>query len=221
MISDGLQKQRRVCGEDHGDVLVTLGYLAELYQDSKRPDEALPLLQRVHATRTRTLGRSNLKTIQAANALAMVLVELNRGQEAVRIYRDVSRKLERSTAASSPLLIALLSNLGIVHRSLGDHKEAEDYLAQAVERAELLLDKDDPRLLKLLANYAMALSQNSKSGEAERILARCHHAILDNPEGTLRLPTIARQPWRPASELHQGWNLGASRELFLDFGLDT
>ena len=219
LITSGLERQQKICGEEHSDVLLTLEYLAELHHGAGRPAEALPHLERIYHTRIRTLGRGNLKTVQSINAMATTLVLLGRAPEALRLYRDITSRLERSDSAPGPLQVALLANMGIVHGLVGDRAAALTCSRLAVQRAERIFEKNDPRLLKLLVTHAKNLSENGNSAESERLLARCHHLLADDPHSSLRLPNMAQSaPGNAGSELHPCWNLGNPRGLFLNFG---
>ncbi len=77
-----LTLERNSLGEDHPDVLATLGILAGLHMKCGRPDRAEPLLRRQLAMTERLHGPNRRETASTMDRLAEALSRLGREQEA-------------------------------------------------------------------------------------------------------------------------------------------
>jgi len=125
---------------------------------------------------------SSLLADQAA--LAAILVEMGKLQEARAIYFHVLRAYRRTFGANHCETGFVLSNLGALYLKAGRLSEADGALRRAARVLEGALGRNHPRLATVLNNLAVVCARRGKPLEADALYAR-----------VLRL--LSRQP-RPA-----------------------
>ncbi|KAK4065015.1 hypothetical protein Purlil1_14075 [Purpureocillium lilacinum] len=114
-----LQNRKRILGNDHPEVFVTMGYLATALADLGQFNEALGLIEKVLQFRAETDGEDHLDTIEATNILVIILRGLGRHAKAMHFSQDVLRKRSRLLGGEHPDTIGAVGNLATLYAELG------------------------------------------------------------------------------------------------------
>ncbi|GLF99607.1 tetratricopeptide repeat protein [Streptomyces yaizuensis] len=162
-------RSERVLGPDHPHTLSTCGSLGGAYQQVGRTDEAIHLLEPLHADCERVLGREHPNTLAIRGNLATCYWQAGRISEAVRIEEQLLAIRERVHGPEHPDTLTTLNNLAGSYLMADRTDEAVDLFEQAHTGRERVLGREHPDALTTRGNLAYAYRKAGRNDEAIRI----------------------------------------------------
>ncbi|HEX8376002.1 MAG TPA: tetratricopeptide repeat protein, partial [Geminicoccaceae bacterium] len=171
-------EEKRLPPGDPG-LALTRANLAETLSRQGRPGEAVPLLERVLASRVGLAGgEGRAETAQVRHELAVALAAAGGGDGLARAQELLKESLaarERLSGPESPEVAATLSDLAEVLRRRGQPDAALPHLARVLAIREAAAAKGDgggTDLAAILNNLALLHFRRGAYLEAEPLLAR-------------------------------------------------
>lgn len=167
LIRSSLDHCRRVFGEGGSLTASFCAKLALVMSATGRAEEALPYAEIALANAEAVYDPSNLATVRALDALALVFVRSDRNKEAAQVYGLCFEASVQSRGLDHPNTRNLQAMQGVMMARSG---EVVGGLAQVEEAygALLKIGSDLPMTFTAMANLATVLEQ---SGDIERSLA--------------------------------------------------
>jgi len=160
---------------------------------------ARPLFQRALALRRDVIGDA-AGTVQSLAHLAGLRADAGRYAEALQDYRVALRKLRTDVGARHPLSVALLRNMCLAQRSLGDTVGAERDCGAAVDLARELHGEGHPATVAARRALASMQVEIGRYAEAEEALHATRawtaaHAGAGHPDVADDEDGLARIAW--------------------------
>lgn len=175
-LEDALRQAQQLDLDDASRI-TSLNNLADLYYDSGRDDEAIPLYEEVIRLREATYGSDHPEVAVGLNNLASLYIARGRYADAEPLYR---RSLDiRLTALGPkhPRVANAMSNLALLHHRQGRLREAEELYAAALEIRTLEAEmgpspgaaelSDRAARFEIEGNYAAAASTYERALDKE------------------------------------------------------
>lgn len=153
---EALSLEEQVLRPDDPDLALALGNLGFVDKEEKKYAEAEPLLKRAWSIQNKVLGADDPALLGTAENLAIVLLQLGRGDEA-KAYAEQAKRILLDTRATQ------------AHEQ-GDDASAEELFKKALESARNSLGPRDPEVARELNNVATAANAQGKSADAELLL---------------------------------------------------
>jgi hypothetical protein len=196
LIRESYETDRRVLGENHSDMLDTLGGLANSVAMQGRLGEAEALYRKAYEGSRATLGDNEPDTVFTASNLSLTIASAGRCKEAESLLAPLVASLRTSTWKDDPITVMPLSALGYAFACQGRAIESDPLFAESIERSKRLngrksrytarvlyraapgdaiLGSRDPALAKL--NEAAATGLTEPGALAEKDFA----ALRDDP----------------------------------------
>ncbi|MEZ2235335.1 tetratricopeptide repeat protein [Microcoleus sp.] len=208
-----LSIRRKVLGNEHLDVAISLNDLATLYYNQGRYREAEPLFQQALELRKRLLGEENPDVAASLDSLATLYGEQARYSEAEPLYRQALELRKRLLGEEHPDVAASLNNLAYLYMNQGRYREAEPVFILALELRKRLLGEDNPLVAYTLNNLATLYENQGRYREAEplyrqalelrkRLLGEQHPAVLTSLNN-LALLYLRQGRYREAEPLYR------------------
>jgi tetratricopeptide (TPR) repeat protein/tRNA A-37 threonylcarbamoyl transferase component Bud32 len=162
-----LEKQRKVLGEDHPDVVQTTTVLVEtlLYQNRLEEADALgtPALEIARAS----LGLGDDTTLALLYGLAQVAGDLLDFKRSEALYLELIPALEKRHGPEHPHLLTVLSGYGWLLRLAGRYAEAETVTRTALEGMRKVLGNEHQQTQVAVNNLGIILKDQGRFDEAE------------------------------------------------------
>ncbi|MCU0755617.1 MAG: tetratricopeptide repeat protein, partial [Xanthomonadales bacterium] len=117
---------------DSPELAITYNNLGFILQQTGRPDQALPIYERAHAIRLKTLGAEHIETAIAEMNIGVSLRELGRFAEAEPRLSAALATLTTLTGKVHPVRAFALVHLGTLARLGGDPAQARERLDEAL-----------------------------------------------------------------------------------------
>ncbi len=164
---------------ESAEMAMVLGYRATALQRVGRLIDAEAAAQEALAINGRLFGPASVRTIDAANTLAVVyLADRGGGQaqrtrfaaEAVRLLQDAIARLPRQDAGGDTMLETLRNSLIAAYGVLGRQDEAIAVHSQILEARASTGGPDDPMVRSAALNLAQAYIGAQRFEEAEALL---------------------------------------------------
>ena len=166
-------------GQSSGPVATSLLNLAQLYRRAGRFGEAEPLLVRAADVLDQTAGPNNKVTLLALLDLAATQLELGKAAEASQGYTDALARLDLAEEnqphgrdALREVRAGCLFRFAKAQLALGDTKEAERKLRDALALVEERHGRLSPRVLAPCAELARVLALQGRAEESSQFLSR-------------------------------------------------
>ncbi|MEM7588334.1 MAG: tetratricopeptide repeat protein, partial [Acidobacteriota bacterium] len=167
---DLLRRQRRVFGDQHETVAITLNDLGTTYYDLEDFQAAEGELRSSLEILYALGSEGTLSDAEISKNLARTLWEAGRQSEAIEQYRRVLEIFRQRVENTSPSLGAPLTFLGGALCSVGDVQEGEALLEEAREIYLASLGPEHYRLALLDGTRAKCRLQGNDPREARRLL---------------------------------------------------
>jgi len=208
-----LSIRRKILGQQHLDVAVSLNDLATLYYNQGLYKEAEPLFQQALELRKRLLGEEHLDVAASLDSLATLYGEQARYGEAEPLSRQALELRKRLLGEEHPDVAASLNNLAYLYMNQGRYREAEPLFIQALELRKRLLGEDNPLVAYTLNNLATLYENQGRYREAEplyrqalelrkRLLGEQHPAVATSLNN-LALLYLRQGRYREAEPLYR------------------
>jgi tetratricopeptide (TPR) repeat protein len=160
-----------------------------------------------------TVGAKHPSTLISMNALALVLSDQGKYEQAEEICRQALRLRETVLNKEHPDTLTSMDNLALVLNGQGKYEQAEEMHQQALRLRETVLGKEHPDTLTRMENLATVLRDQDKYKPAEEMyrqvlslrqtaLGKEHPDTLTNMEN---LATVLRDQdkYEPAEKMHR------------------
>jgi CHAT domain-containing protein/Tfp pilus assembly protein PilF len=162
-----LSIRRKVLGEQHLDVAVSLNDLATLYYNQGLYKEAEPIFQQALELRKHLLGEEHLDVAASLDSLATLYGAQGRYGEAEPLYSQALELRKRLLGEEHPDVAASLNNLAYLYMNQGRYREAEPLFLEALKLRKRLLGEDHPDVAYTLNNLATLYENQGRYREAE------------------------------------------------------
>ena len=167
-LEEALAEQRRLVGPDHPDALESLHALGRVLYGADDESRARSLLQESLDRHRRVYGDEHEKTARAMFALAPFLA----GSDLDAAGTLLSQALEirrRVLPPNHPDLATSFGNLAEYHRRRGDMERARELYRQGFAVFRNHSERQHPRAIRLMSDYASLLDNINAHAEAEAL----------------------------------------------------
>ncbi len=162
-----LDIRRKLHGEEHPDVAMSLNNLASLLQDKGDYGAAEPLLREALAMRRKLLGDEHPHVANALNNLALLLWNAGDYAACEPLYREALALRRKLLGDQHPDVASSLSNLATLLEAKGDHAGAEPLYREALALRRKLLGDEHLDVANSLNNLAALLHDEGNYAGAE------------------------------------------------------
>ncbi len=172
LTKEALSLAEQSFGPDDQSTLATVDYLSVFYARQARYKEAVPLLERLVATRERILVKDHPSTLVTIISLAFNLEMLGRFPEAEPLRKRVFDAQVLALGRDHAATLAAESYLANVYVKLGQYAAAEQLRTHAFETFERDLGKDHSLTLSAMKQLATVFEYQGRYAEAESLFVR-------------------------------------------------
>jgi tetratricopeptide (TPR) repeat protein len=172
-------------GPDHPEVARVLHNLAAAQFRSGSAERAVASTRRAVAIWEAALGRDHVTIATALVNLSVMLVALDRHEQAEQAARDAIERLERSGTQPHTLCAALVALANAQH-GRGRYEDAASTHRRAVAAFEQIGLDDHPDLAQELVNFGDTLERLHELQQAEAVLRRALAIFERSPDPPLR-----------------------------------
>jgi len=165
-----LEIQRRILGDTHTDIALSLDELATLLQYSGDLDSPEPLFREALEIRSAVLGERHAEVGGSKNNLAILLQAKGDLAGAELLLRDAVGIFDEEFGADDPLVATLTNNLGMLLYSMGNLDAAEPLYRKALATRQQQLGDRHPEVANSLTNLAVLLHARGDYAAAEPFL---------------------------------------------------
>ena len=162
-----LDAVKKILGDRHPDVAMSLNNLAELYRSQGKYKEAEPLYQQALVLSQELLGDRHLYVATSLNNLAGLYRSQGRYEEAEPLYQEALALFQELLGDHHPDVATSLGNLAELYRLQGRYEEAEPLYQQALALFQELLGDCHPYVASSLNNLAALYHLQGRYEEAE------------------------------------------------------
>jgi tetratricopeptide (TPR) repeat protein len=163
------------------EILSGLSWLAGLYREMGRYNDAEPLCIRSLIISERQLGADHPDTIASLNNLAELYREMGRYIDAEPLYIRSLTISEQQLVADHPITAISLNNLANFYQATGRYNDAELFYLRSLAISEQQLGTDHPEIATCLNNLGELYRQMGRYIDAEPL----HIRALDIKEEKL------------------------------------
>jgi tetratricopeptide (TPR) repeat protein len=157
------------------DQQVTVGaidatlWLAQIYYDDGKWNEAEKLGVQVLEQRRKLLGADHIDTIQAAGELALVYSKQGRHSEAEKLDLEALDQRRKILGLEHPDTIKAMANLAATYSHQGRHSEAEKLKLEVLDKRTKILGPEHRDTIIAAANLALTYWKQGRHSEAEKL----------------------------------------------------
>lgn len=178
-------------GKEDAELADAINYLALVYEDQGRYDEALSLCKRSLEIRKQKLGKKHPDTAESMNNLATLYKSLGRYEESEPLHKYALEIREQKFGKEHPEVAQSLNNLGVLYESQGRYDEAELLHKRSLEIKEKTLGNDHPDVATILNNLANLYNSQGRYEEAEPLYQRALAILKEKfPDGHPNIDTF-------------------------------
>lgn len=209
-IREAMQIREQVL-PDSPELAITYNNLGFILQQTGRPDEALPIYERAHAIRLKTLGAEHIETAIAEMNIGVSLRELARFDAARPRLEAALTTLTTLTGRVHPVRAFALVHLGTLARLSGNENTARERLTEALDVQREIFGAEHPILARGLVELGQIELAAGELGAARAALERAlalriqangeQHLSLAGPR--LFLAAVERREGRSELALEQ------------------
>ena len=161
---------RRILGDDHPEVVITLENLGFVYYRTKRYDENLRLLDQILAFRKKRLGEDHPMIARTVHNIGAVKSAAKDYPGAIVALSEAMQRFRATLGSSHPDLVNPLLNLGDALSGAGSSAEAERSYREALDLGVASLAPDHPETARARRMLGNLLAAAKKFDEAEPLL---------------------------------------------------
>ncbi|KAJ6025063.1 hypothetical protein N7540_005860 [Penicillium herquei] len=178
MAARSREERMILLGEEHQEVLDSIGMLAIAYSLDGRWKEAEQLQVQVMKTRKTKLGKDHPSTLGSMANLASTYGDQGRWEEAKQLQVQVMKTSKTKLGEDHPFTLSSMANLALTYRNQGRweeakqlqvQEEAEQLEVQVMKTSKTKLGEDHPNTLGSIANLALTYSNQGRWEEAEQL----------------------------------------------------
>ncbi|OWY70021.1 hypothetical protein B7486_17080 [cyanobacterium TDX16] len=172
LINDSLARRRRVFGEDHPSVAVTLGELGAVCDVRGRYKDAARHLSDALKRQQRAFGDDDPRTILTLHRLAVAYNHLDRYTEAEELYLKLIASLKSIYGPRHPSTLTALADLAVFYQAQARFDEAIPLYREAVEGDREVLGEAHPTTLDTEHGLATLYYDRGKYPEAAELFEK-------------------------------------------------
>jgi CHAT domain-containing protein/Flp pilus assembly protein TadD len=162
--------RKRVLGDRHSDVAVSLNNLAELHRNQGRYEKAEPLYLESLELLKSLLGNLHPNVATNLNNLALLYASQGRYEKAEPLYLESLRLRKSLLGDRHPDVAVSLNNLAELYRNQGRYEKAEPLYLESLELLKSLLGDRHPNVATNLNNLALLYVSQGRYEKAEPFL---------------------------------------------------
>ncbi|KAJ7850967.1 hypothetical protein B0H13DRAFT_52122 [Mycena leptocephala] len=185
-----LAQQKQVIGDDHPEVLNTMGNLALTYSKLGKYHKAEELNVVVLEKRKWVLGDGHPDTLWAMGNLAATYNHLGKLKQAEELELVVLEKRKQVLGDDHPNTLLTMGDLASTYWHLGEFHKAEELEVVVLEKRKQVLGDGHPDTLQSMGNLASTYWHLSKFQQAEElqvvVLEKQKRVLGDDHPDTLR-----------------------------------
>jgi len=132
-ITQYLDIEKKLLGEDHPDTLISMANLSLIYAEQGRWQAAEELGVHVMETRKKILGEEHLQTLNSMSNAAFIYAKQGRWREAEELGYKVMETRRKVLGEEHPHTLVSMNNLAFVYDEQGRWSAAEDLGFQVLE----------------------------------------------------------------------------------------
>ncbi len=174
MYRESLAIEKRLHGDEHPHIVLSLYGLVTALSDEGKLEEAEPLARDALAMQRKLLGEDDPEISKSLNSLAIVLWRQDKLAEAEAMYREALAVERKLPSREHPYATRSLNNLALVLQKQGKLQEAEATLRETLAMTKKLYGQEHPDIARALNNLATVLYERDKPEEAE---AMCREGL--------------------------------------------
>jgi CHAT domain-containing protein len=160
---------KRLFGEEHPRVAISIYNLANVYESQGRYTEAESLLRQALEMNQRLLGEQHPIIATNLNQLANVYESQGRYTEAESLIRQALELRKRLFGEEHPDVATSLHSLALVYKIQGKYDEAEPLYHQALEMYKHMLGEKHPYVATSMSSLALLYYDRGQYEEAESL----------------------------------------------------
>ncbi|MEK7757973.1 MAG: tetratricopeptide repeat protein, partial [Planctomycetota bacterium] len=165
-----LEIRRRLHGDGHPDVAVSLNDLASLRNAQGRHAEGESLLREALMIQRRLHGDKHVDVASTMQSLGAALRTQHKYEEAEPFYRSALAMRRELLGAEHIDVAQTVNSLALLLQNKADYAAAEPLFREALSMRRKLLGDPHPIVAGALNNLAMLLKERGDSSEAESLL---------------------------------------------------
>jgi hypothetical protein len=169
MAARSRQERMILLGEEHEEVLDSIGMLATAYWLDGRWKEAEQLEVQVMKTRKTKLGEDHPSTLSSMANLAATYRDQGRWKEAEQLDVQVMEARKTKLGKDHPDTLSSMVSLASTYLNQGRWEEAEQLGVQVMITYKIKLGEDHPDTLTSVANLASTYRSQGRWEEAEQL----------------------------------------------------
>ena len=167
-----LKESESSLGPEHRATEQSLSTLSMALRLGGKAEDALPVVRRLVALRTRQYGANDPSTAIALHNNAEILIAQYRFAEAGKLQGQALAVFEKAYGTKHINTATALHNMGAIYLKQENYKEAEKYLRRALAAKEQALKPGHLSFTHTLDNLAAALDAQGRQAEAEKYKRR-------------------------------------------------
>jgi len=172
---EALKEADTTLGADHRATEMSLSTLSLALRLAGKPDEALPVAQRLVTVRVKHYGPDDPATAIALHNTAEILIAQGRLAEAGQLQQRALAVFEIKLGANHVNTATGLHNMGAILLRQEQYVEAEKYLRRALAAKQQALKPGHLSIAHTLDNLAAALEAQGRGIEAEKYRRRAEN----------------------------------------------
>jgi serine/threonine protein kinase/tetratricopeptide (TPR) repeat protein len=167
MHREALAIEKRLHGDEHPHIVVSLYGLVTALSDEGKLEEAESLAREALTMQRKLLGDEDPEISKALNSLAIVLWRQGKLAEAETLYREALAAERKLPSREHPYAARSLNNLALVLWKQGKLQDAETTFRETLAMAKKLYGQEHPDIARAMNNLAAVLYELDKPEEAE------------------------------------------------------
>ncbi len=197
LLLEALEVRRRVLPQNHPDLALTFGALAEHHRQRGNLDHSRELYRQAFAVFQSPTERQHPRAVTVMNEYAELLGTMNADAEAEAVQRAAIAVGERVIGPGTLTVAAVINGLGVTLATLGRHAEAERAFRDSFEQHVALLGENHWRIRNIARNIGQILAFEQRFEEALPWMDRAVaiRADPDTPEDAGLEAIRAQRAW--------------------------
>ncbi len=176
---DAYQEYLSKYGDHHEKTLVLMNNLGVLLmENTRRLDEAEPLLRQCLELRTSTLGYDHPDTIFSMSNMAVLMMKMNRTDEAYELFTKTLELSERVLGYYHPYTLRRAKNFATTLAVRGQLDQAEHLIRPIYQGQQKLLGNSHPDTINSLGLLVNILIDLKKLKEAQPLVELCYQNAI-------------------------------------------
>jgi tetratricopeptide (TPR) repeat protein len=193
LVSEVVERGRRVLGEEHPLVIDNLLEVADAYMYGDHGKDRVAEGQTRHIemleAKRRVLGEEHRSTLYSMDRVAQILVDQNRWDEAESLYREALEVKRRVLGDEDRSTLGTKVNLAVLQGNRGRLDEAETVYRETMEIGRRVFGEASSLTWMPMNNMALICTLQGRYDDAERW-------------------------WRRVLEIHRRWRADSDQTLF-------